>query len=348
VAAIVGLLLGLPASSHAGLLVASSTNSSVLQYNQTTGAFTGVFVPSGSGGLNNPQGLALGPDGNLYVASFGSVTSATGSVLRYDGATGAFIDAFVPMHSGGLGAPTDLTFGPDRNLYVSDGFFGTGGVLRYDGSTGAFMGIFASGGGLRVPQGLAFGADRNLYVASVLTDSVLRYNGMTGAPLPAAGQPGAVFIPPGSGGLDEPTRLTFGTDGNVYVASNLTDSIMRYDGTTGAFIDTFISAGSGGLKRPSDLAFGPDGNLYVSAYLDNSVLRYNGETGAFINAFVPSGSGGLSAPTTLVFTPQAIPEPSTLVIGGTAALLGLGYALRDWRRAVATRTRQWTLPTAPM
>ncbi len=44
---------------------------------------------------------------------------ATDEVLRYNGATGAFIDAFVSSGSGGLDEPLDLDFGFDGNLYVA-------------------------------------------------------------------------------------------------------------------------------------------------------------------------------------------------------------------------------------
>src|SRR5262245_41968358 len=74
-----------------------------------------------------------------------------GAVLRYSGATGTFVDAFVPKHSGGLNHAYGVLFGPhDHDLYVSSGQFGGPGqlkaVLRYDGTTGAFREEFTKGG----------------------------------------------------------------------------------------------------------------------------------------------------------------------------------------------------------
>jgi hypothetical protein len=80
-----------------------------------------------------------------------------------------------------------------------------------------------------------------------------------------------------------------------------TDSVLRYDGVTGAFIDAFVPAAGGGLSFPEGLVFGPDGNLYVSSAATDSVLRYNGATGDFIDAFVPAAAGGLDGPTSLLF-----------------------------------------------
>ena len=103
---------------------------SVLRFDTLTGAFLGVFVSPGSGGLNGPTGLTFGPDGHLYVASF----SLTSSVLKYDGASGAFLGEFVAQNSGGLQGPVGLAFSPDGDLYVASSY--EGGVFRYDGQTG--------------------------------------------------------------------------------------------------------------------------------------------------------------------------------------------------------------------
>jgi streptogramin lyase len=133
-------------------------------------------VPNGLGGLLRPIGLTFGPDGNLYVSS-----TTSQQVNRYNGMTGALIDAFVTPGSGGLQQPWGLTFGPDGSLYVCS--TNTSQVMRYNGKTGAFMDAFVSAGsgGLYLPTALAFGPDRNLYVCSFYTNQVLRYNGKTGA-----------------------------------------------------------------------------------------------------------------------------------------------------------------------
>src|SRR4051794_20046370 len=51
----------------------------------------------------------------------------------------------------------------------------------------------------------------------------------------------------------------------LLVTSRNTNSVMRYDGTTGAFIDAFVAPSSGGLSQPWGLRFAPDGNLLVSS-----------------------------------------------------------------------------------
>src|SRR5205085_7993505 len=93
-----------------------------------------------------------------------------------------------------------------------------------------------------------------------------------------------------------------GPDGDWYVSSGNTNQVLRYGGTTGAFLGVFVAAGSGGLNNPRALTFGPDGNLYVSSSASNAVLRYSGQTGAFLGAFVPAGSGGLAGPAELLFS----------------------------------------------
>jgi hypothetical protein len=271
----------------------------------------GAFVPTGLGGLSAPYAMIVGPDGNFYVSSKdGSAVyrfDAAGDPLPAPGQSGA---TFVASGSGGLSSARDIAFGPDGYLYVVSE--STSAVLRYDPVTGASAGTFiASGaGGLEDARGLLF---RNgyAYVTSAGTtttgagvNSVLRFDAATGAPAGVSGLPGdAVFISSGSGGLTNPSSIVFGPDGNAYVSSTASSSnaVLRYNGTTGAFIDAFVPSGSGGLDGPIGMVFRPDGYLYVVGWRSNSVLRYQTSSGAFVGAVVPSGSGGVSSPIDLLF-----------------------------------------------
>src|ERR1043166_4510364 len=172
------------------LYFTSLRSASVERYNGDTGNYIGRFA---SAPLHAPEGLTFGPDGNLYVVDRVPLTgtqNTAGAVLRFDGATGAFIDEFVKQGSGGYDNPGGIAFGPDGNLYVTSGTQSQNGpavantrILRFDGHTGAFKDIFVSpnSGGLENPFSLIFGPDGNLYVSAVTRNSVLRYNGKTGA-----------------------------------------------------------------------------------------------------------------------------------------------------------------------
>ncbi|MFO0809261.1 MAG: Calx-beta domain-containing protein [Gemmataceae bacterium] len=230
-----------------------------------------AFVSAGSGGLDMPQAIALGPDGNVYV------TCNNGAVRRYNGSTGAYISTFVAQGSGGLSGTTvfGLAFGPDGNLYVASP--ATSQVLEYNGGTGAFIRAFvaAGSGGLNTPSGVTFGPDGNLYVSSRNTNAVLRYQGplaaSPGSPLPASGQSGATFVSPFSGGLTQPLLSAFGPDGNFYVGGGQTSGLLRFDANTGAFLNTFVP-----YIQAIALAFDQEGRLYVRGEL-NSIQRFDAQ-----------------------------------------------------------------------
>jgi len=317
------------------LFVSSGDTDSVLFYNATTGAFHNQFASGG--GLDEPEGIAFGPDGNFYVAS------RTNEILRFNGTTGAFIDVFASGN--GMTDPAGIAFGgPDNDLYISSGIpdEGPGGnqVLRFDGTTGAFKAVLDlnNDGDLDDPEGLAFGPDGLLYVNSAENGEVKRYdpatNGFVDTFVEAAN----------SGGLLDPTGIVFGPDGDLFVSSPETSEVKRYDGTTGAFEGNFIAAGSGGLEEPEGMVFGLNGNLLVVAEATNAVLEFDGTTGAFIGEFVTPGSGNLSEPTFAILGPTpdiaVIPLPPAvwsglLMIGGLAVV----RTLRGRFLACSTRGR---------
>ncbi len=82
--------------------------------------------------------------------------------------------------------------------------------------------------------------------------------------------------------------------GYLFVPSFDTDAVLRYNETTGAFVDVFVTHKSGGLNQPNSVIVGPDHNLYVTSGFFGgpgqlkAVLRYDGTTGAFIDNFAQS------------------------------------------------------------
>src|SRR5258706_12064842 len=58
---------------------------------------------------------------------------------------------------------------------------------------------------------------------------------------------------------------TSSSGGYLLVSSFATHSVLRYDETSGAFVDAFIPTKSGGLRQPLGLVVGRDGNIYVSS-----------------------------------------------------------------------------------
>jgi hypothetical protein len=236
---------------------------SIQVFNGTTGASKGALTLG-----RDFTGLAFGPDGNLYAnrnsgqTAYNPVTGAvvrstirqwgTGpdlrpgrqSVFRQFGQVvrSTVSEAPAPRHSGGNLANTrGLTFGPDGNLYVAETSFFN--IQRFNGTTGAFLNNFVTN---VTPYGLTFGLDGSLFVSTGSNNSVLASTG-----------PRARCWAPSSLRQRRAERRAgpgVRPDGNLYVASFQTDSVLRYNGTTGRFIDVFASGG--GLDQPTYLTFG--------------------------------------------------------------------------------------------
>ncbi len=137
-------------------------------------------------------------------------------------------------------------------------------------------------------------ADERLLVSSRGNNDIISYDGQNGDFLETY-----ISGPSLVGGL---RGITIGPDGDIYACYRNGARVLRFDGDTGRFKETFVPDNSGGLTSPVDLAFGPGGNLYVVSS-NQGIFRYDGDTGDYIDLFIPVDFGTnyyLDGPSALV------------------------------------------------
>lgn len=162
-------------------------------------------------GVPGARGVAVGPDGNIYVSS-----NTANDVKQYD-ALGNFLGVFATT---AVSNPREIEFGADGNLYVVNNTGNT--ITRYDSTGAQIGGVFATTG-ISNPQGLAVDTLGNFYVANNSGGAVRKFDS-TGVSLGNANAttlsptgfgiayaPSAVAVPePGTFGLLALGLLTTG------------------------------------------------------------------------------------------------------------------------------------------
>jgi sugar lactone lactonase YvrE len=185
----------------------------------------------------NPTGLALGPDGAMYISSRFERT-----VYRLDA------NDRLEVYAADLGVPTGLAFSPDGALYVGDR---SGSILRV--SPGREVETFASLPASVAAFHLAFGPDACLYVAGPTLSSrdvVYRIS------------PDRV-VDTAADGFGRPQGLAFDRAGYLYVVEALAGSaaLYRVDVRTPGVEPELV------LTAPAliGVAFDPDGGIALAS-----------------------------------------------------------------------------------
>jgi len=290
------------------------------EYHWPTGELLGRF---NSDSIESAQWMRFGPDGNLFVR-------AAGAIKKLDGKTGDFISDLVLIDTNIFSE--QFTFGPEGDIFAIVGSF----VTRYDGRTGDFIELFTE----PIPvgfgaTGLVFGPGGNrgddLYVIGGFP-GIHKFNGETGEFLEtfATDQ----WFNHGA--------IGFGLDENLYVLDNQLGRMLRFESSSGDFIDEFSSING----SPRDFlfiapAFSGDANGDRVVDFFDAVLVVGNldliDTGATWRQgdFDSDGDVDFFDLVLLVGNLQAsetaavVPEPSGIVL----ALMGLvGLVTYGWHR----------------
>ncbi|HIQ04885.1 MAG TPA: hypothetical protein EYH31_04215, partial [Anaerolineae bacterium] len=211
---------------------------------------------SGDGEFYYPSGVAVGSNGDIYVAD-----SWNSRVQRFD-MDGNFLQVWGEegLDIGELNHPFDLTIGPDDTVYVTDSwnnriqqFSATGEFVRVWGSKGTTSGQF------RRPCGVAVGLDGTVYVADTDNGRVQQFTN--------DGDFVRAWSAPGGNGeqTSVPYGVTTGPDGSIYV-TDLQFHLIQQFTADGVFVQSWGGFGHrrGQLTKPIGVAVASDGNVFVA------------------------------------------------------------------------------------
>jgi DNA-binding beta-propeller fold protein YncE len=312
---------------------------------------TGAPGP-GPGQLNNPAGVAVAPDGDVYVSEISndrvSVFTPKGTFSRSFG--GGHIDA-----------PEGLAFGLDGNIYVTAvntsliaAFAPDGTFLRSFGGPGTGAGQIDTGGSIAVDP-----ATGNLFVGDFFNNridvftpaggflyafgwDVIPGNGIT--VLEVCTTATGCKVGTGGGGvgqLDQPRQLAIDGIGNLFVVSETSQRVSVFS-TAGGFARAFgwdvipggfaglevctsmcqfgtFGGGAGQLGGPSGMTIDGAGGIYAVERDNDRVSQFSAQ-GGFIRAFgwdvIPGGTPGFEVCTATTTCKDGVPGGGFGQLGG--------------------------------
>ena len=281
-----------------------------------TQSFSGDGGPATEAGLQDPQGVALSPDGSLFIADSdngrirrvspdGIITTVAG------GGSFDFSSDGGPATEARLRNPGGVAVASDGSVYIADSDnhtirrVGTDGIITTVAGNGEAG--FSGDGGLATEaelddvDGVAVSADGTFYIADSDNGRIRRVS-PDGIITTVVGDGAFGFS--GDGGLAtlaslfNPPGVTLDANGNLYIADQLNQRIRRVgpDGiiTTVAGNGSPSFSGDGGpatqaaLLLPRSVAAASDGNLYFRV---KDRIRRVGPDG-IINTVAGNGTEG--------------------------------------------------------
>jgi len=266
----------------------------------TTGAVT-TFAGSGFAGYTDatgtlasftmPTGLAIDPQGNLFVADAGNnlirEINPSGAVTTVAGSdTTGYVDGLGPAAV--FFNPMGVAVDGNDNIYVADAGNNLIRLIKSGGNVSTFAGTVNTGTSTTLspfnnPTGVALGPNGNLFVANYLDDDILKVSS-SGTVSTFAGRDtiqGSANGTALSATFYYPNSVAADANGNVYVSDGVNNLIRKIDvngnvstlagsGVPGAIDSTGVNASFNG---PAGLAVDASGNVYVADSNNNEIRK---------------------------------------------------------------------------
>ena len=230
------------------------------------------------GEFRTPTGLALSPDGFLYVTDY-----KNNSVLKFDD-EGRYVGPITPGDVP-FDAPVGLAFDSKKNLYVVEEkgcrvrkFDAKGALLATYGGPGAETGKF------RGPRGIAVGPHDEVFVADYDNHRIQEFNAnfawVRNLRMKDVGRKPAA-----------PRGLAIDREGHLWACFSNVHHIVRFDATGNTDLTCGEEGtGLGQFEEPRYLAFDVQNHFYVTDYNNGRIQRFNAK-GEFEFSVGVKGSG---------------------------------------------------------
>jgi sugar lactone lactonase YvrE len=238
---------GLAADGQGNLFVTSYVCPGGALYKITA---AGVVSQFGTG-LCHPDGVAIGPNGDLFVGDRG-----TRQIMRIPAAGGA-----ATVFATGFTMPIAVTFNQAGTLLVADYSTGTISSVNPNGVVSPFA------SGLNQPNGLIFDQQKQLYISNHGTNQIVR--------LDNSSQPTPIHI----ANVSQVRGVTIDPSDNLFALSRSTGIVYKI--TSAGQMSTFVDLPDGDEGYIGPIFDPATGNLFVS--------RYMRRTGTEILKITPAG-----------------------------------------------------------
>ena len=218
------------------------------------------------GQFNVPSGIAVGSNGNVYVADL-----YNHRVQKFD-SNGSFISEFGSFghDDGQLDTPYKVAVDNDSNVYV----ICRNGVIQKFTSSGGFILKFGSlgkeEGQLDGPSSIAIDNNGDLYIVDTNNDRVQKFTSNGNFILEFG------ILGSEKGQFDHPIGIAIDDKGSILVSDAANHRIQKFT-PNGTFISAFGTYGSdeGQFYFPRHIAIGKSGDLYVADQRNNRIQKFD-------------------------------------------------------------------------
>jgi len=287
------------------------------------GGFGGDGGPAAQALLNNPQGVFVDSQGNIFIADYannrirkvnyttGIITTVAGNGTKGFGGDGGLATSAFLYNPGGVFVDSQ------GNIFIADSYnhrirkvnYSTGiittvagnGTAEYGGDGG-----LATSANLNFPYGVFLDTQGNIFIADSLNNAIRKVNNSTGIITTVAGK--GIAGRQGDGGLATsanlyyPTGVFVDSQGNIFIADNVNNRIRIVNNTNG-IITTVVGnenqgyGGDGGLAtnatlyKPYGVFVDSQGNIFIADSMNQRVRKVNYSTG-IITTVAGNGTPG--------------------------------------------------------